>query len=230
MDKYLHKLLFVTEAGRGAVDLARLYLDRDLFRHYSIGSNEPVLVIPGYHCSDEYTKMFREFLTRLGFTVYGWGQGTNLAKVFQYNKLCKYIYKLYIEHNQKPIRVIGYSLGGLYARKLATDHPEIIHSVITMGTPIYQDVEISSMRYISMFAKLSGADYRIQEFLKCIDIEPLVPVLVLYSKTDGIVHWRDALDKKSTPKINHVCIKGSHMGMMHNPMTWRIVRQQYQFS
>lgn len=228
MDKYLHRLLFATEASRGAVDLARLYLDRDLFHQYSIGNKEPVIVIPGYHCDDAYSKMFRQFLIRLDFKVYGWEQGTNLAKIFQYNRLCKYVHNLYNEHNKKPVRVIGYSLGGLYARKLATDYPDIIHSVITMGTPIYQDVEISSMKYISKFAKFLGADHhKFKEFLDCIDIEPLVTTMVLYSKTDGIVHWKDAVDKNITPHIKNVCVNGSHVGMLYNPTAWRAVRQMY---
>lgn len=229
MNKHVHKLLFLAEPPRGIIDLAKLHIDRDLFREQQIGNGEPIVVIPGYHCSDDFTKMFRDFLSRLNYTVYGWDQGVNLAKIHQYQALRRSIFKIQKEH-QIPIRLIGYSLGGVYARKLGIDHPDIIQSVITIGTPIYHDVETSSMRAITLFAKLAGADHQIEGFLQSIDTPPLVPTTVLYSKSDGIVHWRDAVDKTVAPNLKHVCVRGSHMGMMHNPMIWRTVRQQYHFT
>ena len=228
MNKYIHGMLTLAEASRSLVDYATLHLDRDLFQPYNMGNKDPVLIVPGYHCKDEYTTLFQEFLTRLGYTVYGWEQGLNLAQMYQFNILTKHLYRIHKKH-QKPVRLIGYSLGGLYARKLASDHPDVVHSVITVGAPIYQDVETSSMRFITRFAKLAGADARIQEFLTCIDEHPKVMTTVLYSKTDGIVHWRDALDKVSGPNLKHICITGSHVGMMFNPMVWRAIRQTYQF-
>ena len=228
MNKYIHGMLALAEAGRSVVDYATLHLDRDLFQSYNMGSTDPVLIIPGYHCKDEYTTMFQEFLTRLGYTVYGWEQGINFAQMYQFTILRRHLLRIYKKH-QKPVRLIGYSLGGLYARKLASEHPEAVHSVVTVGAPIYQDVEGSSMRFIKLFAKLAGADSRIQEFLDCIDEHPKVLTTVIYSKTDGIVHWRDALDKVSGPNLKHICITGSHVGMMFNPMVWRTIRQTYQF-
>lgn len=224
----MHNLLTLIEPPRGAFELACLYADRDLFLPESIGNKHPVVVIPGYHCDDGYTKMFRSFLRRLDFTQYGWGQNTNLAKMYQYNRVKTLITKLYDKHETK-VRLVGYSLGGLYARKLAIDCPEIIHSVVTVGSPIRQEVETASMKTLTRYAKFIGADQQIGDFLDCIQVEPKVLTTVIYSRTDGIVHWRNALDKVVTPHIKHISVTGSHMGMMHNPLVWRTIKQLYHF-
>lgn len=226
MNNHIHNLLSITEPTRAAIDLVRLHLDRDLFRTYEFGDNNPVLVIPGYHCSDQFTKMFREFLIRLNYKVYGWGQGENLAKIHQFSGVKNKLFEIY-KHHRTPIKVIGYSLGGVFARKLAVDYPEIIDSVITIGTPIYQTQDTSVMRALTGFARLRGADARILEYIKYINVDTEIPIVVLYSKTDGIVHWKDTVDKADRPMLKHICITGSHVGMMHNPIVWRTIRQYY---
>lgn len=226
MNNHVHNLLSITEPTRAVIDLVKLHLDRDLFRTYDFGNNDPVLVVPGYHCSDQFTKMFREFLTRLGYKVYGWGQGENLARIYQFNAVKNRLFEIYKDH-RRPIKIVGYSLGGVYARKLAIDYPDIIDSVITVGTPIYQTQDTSVMRVLTGFAKLRGADSTILEFLKYINFEPEIPIVVLYSKADGIVHWEDTVDKNNRSMCKHICISGSHVGMMHNPIVWRTIRQYY---
>lgn len=224
----MHRLLTLIEPPRVAIELAWLYADRDLFLPESIGNKHPVVVIPGYHCEDSYLKLFHAFLRRLDFSVYGWEQGTNLAKMYQYNRLKRLVEKQYNKH-QTSVRLVGYSLGGLYARKLAVDHPELIHSVVTVGAPIYQDVETASMTALIKYARFMGSDQQIEDFLDCIQVEPKVSTTVIYSRTDGIVHWRNALDKVVTPHIKHISVTGSHIGMMHNPLVWRTIKQLYHF-
>lgn len=224
----MHRLLTLVEAPRVALELACLYADRDLFLSESIGNKEPVIIIPGFLCDDTYLTMFRDFLQRLDFSVYGWQQGPNYAKMYQYNRLKRLITKLSDKH-KTTVRLVGYSLGGLYARKLITDCPELIHSIVTVGAPIYQDVETASMNALVKYAKFLGADQQIEDFLNCIEVEPKVSTTVIYSRTDGIVHWRNQLDKVLTPHIKHISVTGSHVGMMHNPLVWRTIKQLYHF-
>jgi pimeloyl-ACP methyl ester carboxylesterase len=229
MNDFRARLLSVTEPIRSVVDVASLYLDRDLFEPEPIGNKEPIMVLPGYRTSDVYTQSLRTFLTKCNYTVYGWSQGKNMARMSQYDNVKGKLKEIQDIHDQ-PVRVIGYSLGGLYARKLASEVPEYIDSVITVGTPISQDIPTDSLTLLTIVGMMTGADSSMVEFLADLDLDPVVPTTVIYSREDGIVDWRDAVNGVRSENVKHIRVNGAHMGMVHNATVWRAIRQVYQFS
>lgn len=229
MNDFRTRMLALTEPMRGMVDFASLHLDRDLFEPEPTGNKEPIMVLPGYRTSDVYTQSLRTFLSKLNYTVYGWSQGKNLARMSQYDNVKGKLREIH-DHHDQPVRIIGYSLGGLYARKLASEVPEYIDSVITVGTPITQEVQTDSITLLTFMGLMTGADSSIVEFLSDIDLDPQVPTTVIYSRDDGIVHWRDAVNGLKSANVKHIRVNGAHMGMIHNATVWRAIRQAYQFS
>jgi len=99
------------------------------------GDGHPVLVLPGLAAGDATTVILRRFLKTRGYAASGWGQGLNLGLrpgVLEHAR--DTLRALYLEHG-RTVSVVGWSLGGLYARELAKLSPEIVRLVITLGSP-----------------------------------------------------------------------------------------------
>lgn len=99
------------------------------------GDGHPVIVLPGLSASDGSTLPLRGYLGNLGYDVSGWNQGHNFgprAGILDTAK--RQIFDTCAASGQ-PVSLIGWSLGGIYARELAKDLPDCVRSVITLGTP-----------------------------------------------------------------------------------------------
>src|ERR1700742_2417150 len=99
------------------------------------GDGHPVLVLPGLVASDVSTRPLRAFLRNRGYAVSGWRQGRNLGlRPGVQNGLTDLLEEMNDTHGRK-VSLVGWSLGGLYARQLAKMMPERVRSVITLGSP-----------------------------------------------------------------------------------------------
>src|SRR6202165_4016928 len=98
------------------------------------GDGHPVLVLPGLVASDTSTRPLRSFLKNRGYAVSGWGLGRNLGlRDGVQHAMVDLVRELSDSHGRK-ISLVGWSLGGLYARQLAKMMPDRVRSVITLGS------------------------------------------------------------------------------------------------
>ena len=152
-----------------------------------------VLVIPGLLASDFSTRPMRSYLDRLGYTTVDWGLGRNLARLEQVEVLSALVQKLSTE---EPISIIGWSLGGLYARRLADLHPDKVRKVITLASP-YKHLEApnNASWLFSFFQLLRGkARQEPPAWVVSIGAPVAVPSVAFYTKQDGIVPWQACCD------------------------------------
>src|SRR5436305_6280013 len=99
------------------------------------GDGHPVLVLPGLIASDTSTRPLRSFLKGRGYAVSGWRQGRNLGlREGVQDAMQDLVHELSDTHGRK-ISLVGWSLGGVYARQLAKLMPDRVRSVITLGSP-----------------------------------------------------------------------------------------------
>ena len=99
------------------------------------GDGHPVLVLPGLVASDTSTRPLRSFLKNRGYAVSGWRQGRNLGlREGVQHAMVDLVHELNDDHGRK-VSLVGWSLGGLYARQLAKMMPDRVRSVITLGSP-----------------------------------------------------------------------------------------------
>jgi hypothetical protein len=128
--------------------------------------------------------------------------------------------------------IVGQSLGGVYARELARERPEMVERVISLGSPIRmprRHANIAVQYVARSVAALRGkADGCLSEDCKCgvilSDDSPAgVPTTHIYSRTDGVVHWESCIDLSGTPTVENVEVMGSHVGMGLNADVYRIV-------
>jgi dienelactone hydrolase len=146
-----------------------------------------VLVIPGFLCSDQTTFSLRRELARAGFRVHGWKQGWNLgAKPDTLEKLGARIDSL--GHN-RPIVIVGWSLGGLFAREYARYHPDQVKAVITLGSPFSGDPKQNNVWRLYEWVAKHKVD---EPPIPRITDKPPVPHLAIWSRRDGLIAPRSA--------------------------------------
>src|SRR5213080_4856026 len=127
--------LLLTEPIRGLADLAALLLAAPALLAAPRGDGHGVLVFPGLLAGDTRTMPLRAFLRWLGYDVRGWALGRNQGPT---EAVLTGLPRAVLDHAERtgrPVSLIGWSLGGIYAREMARRHPRKVRQVITMGSP-----------------------------------------------------------------------------------------------
>lgn len=207
--------------GRAIAEYARLRFGaRELLRELPRGDGHPVLVVPGFGANDRSTRPLRDILERLGYAAHGWGQGRNLGmnRVIRHH-LRALLPALHKEHGSR-VSLIGWSLGGVFARELARHQPENVRRVITLGSPINHRPDATNVD--ALYRRLNPAYVPDLEAFRQRCQAPPVPCTAVYSRSDGIVAWQTSLENPA-PNTENVEVSGSHLGMGVNPEVIRVI-------
>jgi pimeloyl-ACP methyl ester carboxylesterase len=184
------RLLAATEPVRAAAGVGALALAYPLLRGAPRGEPHRVLVLPGLLASDASTAVLRRWLRGLGYPVVGWELGRNRGPTKEItDELPRLVERLARQHGG-PVSIVGQSLGGIYARRLAGRVPRLVRQVISLGSP-----------FGSAGRPASGLP---------------VPSTAVYSRWDGVVDWR-ACRQRPGPRAENVGVHASHLGMGHDP-------------
>lgn len=221
------KILLGLELIRGTYELGLGIALRDSLQSViPPGDNHPVMIIPGLAGSDESTLYIRRFLESMGYQAFSWGLGRNLGPREGLNHLLERVTKrldeVQKESGSKEVSLIGWSLGGIYARELAKVRPENVRQVITLGTPFKG---AGKMTNASALYELLSKDQSHKDpgIIRRIEAKPPVPFTSLYSKTDGVVHWEASIEEESDLSENVEIIGASHLGLGHNPLSMIVI-------
>src|ERR1700710_2738021 len=118
------------------------------------GDGHPVLVLPGFLASDLSTAPLRRYLRELGYDTHGWQMGRNTGGLARMRAaLSERLAEIHAATGRKG-SLVGWSLGGVYARDLALQVPGVVRSVVTLGSPFAGDVRATNAR--SFYEALSG--------------------------------------------------------------------------
>lgn len=104
-----------------------------------VGGGRPVLVIPGMLSGDRSTALLRKTFDAAGFRSFPAGLGINATLRVERLAALEARLARIVEECGSPAVIVGWSLGGLYARVLAQRHPELVRLVATLGTPFSGD-------------------------------------------------------------------------------------------
>jgi len=180
------------------------------------GDGHPVLVLPGLVASDGSTRALRTFLSGKGYAVSGWRQGRNygLREGVQH-AMVDLVQELSDRHGRK-ISLVGWSLGGLYARQLAKMMPDRVRQVITLGSPFAGDPHSTNAWRVYEWASGRKSDEVDPQFGGDLAVPPPVPTTAIFSRTDGVCAWQGCMEK-SGAQTESIEIESSHCGMGHHP-------------
>lgn len=181
------------------------------------GDGHPVLVLPGLVASDVSTRPLRSFLKSRGYAASGWKQGRNLGlRDGVQDSMVDLVQELNETHGRK-VSLIGWSLGGIYARQLAKMMPDRVRSVITLGSPFAGSPKATNAWRVYEMASGRKADEAPDaSFGGALAETPPVPTTAIFSRTDGVCAWQGCMEK-TTATSESIEVESSHCGMAHNP-------------
>ncbi|OBK26610.1 alpha/beta hydrolase [Mycobacterium asiaticum] len=214
--------LWLSDIPRAVVEYGQLIAALPLRRKLPVGDGHPVLALPGLLAGDGTMWTLRRLLSGLGYQVHGWGLGVNIGPTRKaVAGMPDRLAELH-ERYQAPVSVIGWSLGGIFARTLARRNPSAVRQVITLGSP-YRMHRISQSRASSQFNLFARLHAERHELPLLAENEPLpVPATSIYSRYDGMVAWQTCIDLPSKSAEN-IAVLSSHIGYGHHPATiWAI--------
>ena len=180
----------------------------------SAGDGHPVLVFPGLGAGDVTTVVIRRFLRDLGYPAHAWEQGLNFGPRPGVLEACiERIRQLRAEHG-RPVSLIGWSLGGVYARELAKMMPDDVRQVITLGSPFTGNPKATNAWRV--YQLVSGEKEVDAARFAALKETPKVPTTSIYSRTDGVVAWQCSVEQETATSEN-IEVHASHVGMGMNP-------------
>lgn len=224
-------LFWTLAEGRAIFEINSFYaLRRPLKRFLPKGDGHPVLVVPGFMATDLSTRPLRKLLKDIGYDVYAWGLGRNVVfNPMREAEMGDLVKRIYEKSGKRKISLIGWSLGGAFARELAKSYPDYVHCVISLGSPVSGDRKHSNAHHL--FEAINGKPTpQEQQRYDSLKVAPPVPCTSIYSKTDGIVAWQGSLQEEG-PITENIRVPASHLGLGFNPLVMyaiadRLIQQQ----
>lgn len=216
------KLLLLLES-RAFLEVGAYFSIRHLLSKLPTGDGHPVMVYPGFMASDLSTATLRGELEKLGYETLPWKLGRNLGYSPALDELMQSHLEAMYEHYGRKLTLIGWSLGGVYARELARTKSHCVRQVITMGSPFAGSPKTSNVTWL--YNAVSGerlSDIN-PELLERLAEPTPVPSTAIYSKTDGIVSWKSCRDAHPDEQHENIRIPGSHFGLGFNPWSLHVI-------
>jgi len=218
--------LLGTEPLRAALEYARHRLSPQ--RPAPRGDGHPVVIFPGLGSDGLALAPLRDYVNSLGYHAIDWQLGRNTGPDGDVDEwldgLATHTRGL-LSPFRKRATLIGWSLGGLYARELAKRMRPRVRQVITLGTPFNWTGDSTNVAWIVRLLK--GEHGAISPELGARLCEPPpVPTASVYSRKDGVVAWQSCQHAESLAHVDDVEIDGSHLGMGWNPEVLRVVGER----
>ena len=197
------------------------------------GDGHPVLALPGFLASDLSMSPMRRYLAELGYDAHAWQMGRNLGGLSRVRAALRQRLAEIHESTGRKVSIVGWSLGGVYARDLALHAPHMVRYVVTLGSPFANDVRATNAT--RLYEALSGETIdNDPELLQALSGDLPVPTTSIYSRADGVVNWRTCLLRPSATAENLEVYLASHVGLGVNPAAlWavadRLAQREGQF-
>lgn len=211
------RLLMMAEPSRAMGELASFYAMRPFMGMLPKGDGHGVLVLPGFMASDYSTAPLRRLLADLGYDAVGWNLGRNVrVDQARIEAMLACVERLY-ERTGRPVSIVGWSLGGVFARELAKIAPDKVRLVISLGSPISDDRKHTNAT--RLFEYLNGKEPEVMKSGNFRELAkaPPVPTTSILTRSDGVVHWRGSIQTEDHEACENIEVVASHCGLGVNP-------------
>jgi pimeloyl-ACP methyl ester carboxylesterase len=218
-------VLAATEPVRATAGAGALAATLPLLRLAPRGERHPVLVLPGLMASDVSTGTLRRWLRRLGYPVVGWELGRNRGPTQEVVDALPKLVRRLTDQYGSPVSIVGQSLGGIFARRLALRVPGEVRQVVTLGSPFgpapHGGDDSRAARLYRSYAPTHATGWATAGRERIARPLP-VPSTSVYSRWDGVVNWRACLQEVTATSEN-VAVHAAHLGMGFDPAVLWVV-------
>lgn len=173
------------------------------------GDGHPVLVIPGLLMGDTHTLPLRALLASRGHSAQGWGQGINFGHWDVLPAALEPLLDELCARTARKASLVGWSIGGLFARELARRRPDLVRMVVTLASGVAGSPHANHVW--PLYERMTGhpAETLLVE-------PPPLPSTSIYSRGDGLANWRTCLQQPG-PCWENVEVFSNHHGLGMNP-------------
>ena len=229
----------VMEFGRVVLEMGSTAMLAPVLKRLPAGDGHTIMTIPGFMGADGSTSRLRKFLNGRGYKAIPWGLGRNASEVrsasldefLAHRRRTEDLIARRLEAESlasgRKVSLIGWSLGGLYSVALAHRFPQWIRQVITLGTP-YGDPRGTSL--YNLMGRVYNDQVEVDEAMlaRWVDYtysggELRVPVLALFSESDGIVGAGIARCEGDPRYVSNMAVMASHVGFPFNPLVFGVI-------
>jgi len=220
---------------RYGLELTRLLADRDFLRPSRGASNPPVLLVPGFMAGDQSLSVLAGWLRRRGSRTAPAGMLFNADCAERAVGRLESRLRPFAEDAGGRVVMIGQSRGGELARVAALRNPDLVSTLVMLGSPVLNPLRVGPTVLGAVRAVARLGDLGVPGMLsaECGDgrcctafredlqapLPPAVRAVAIYSRSDGIVSWEACLDRSA----EHVEVESSHVGMSVNTRVYRVL-------
>lgn len=206
---FLEELRAIADRRGGERDARRIV------GHHHALRPQPVMLLPGFGAHPVRMRRMGRSLAVAGHRVEDWGLGHNLGPTEEnFAFLMDRVASLAAYH-RAPISLVGWSMGGMFARELARRQPDKVRKVITLGTPFSGDRRANNVW--RAYHLVTGKSVDVDPIPGCdYTTKPPVPTIAIWSARDGIVAPRTACGRPHE-RDRAVALRCNHMGFPRDP-------------
>ncbi|MHA7819513.1 MAG: esterase/lipase family protein [Erythrobacter sp.] len=180
----------------------------------STSNPQTIILMPGFGAGPLRMRYMARQLEKAGHRTKRWGQGINWGVAAERMEKLEERLLYVAERYEQSVVLVGWSLGGLYARELAKRHPICVHKVITMGSPFSGSPRANNVWRV--YQAIAG--HRVDEPPIEVDIaaKPPVETVALWSPLDGAIAPRSAAGLPGQ-RDRAVALRCTHNGFTYSP-------------
>ncbi|MBV1918324.1 MAG: alpha/beta hydrolase, partial [Sphingomonadaceae bacterium] len=187
--------------------------DASLPSHSPTRNPQPVMLLPGFGAQPRRMRPMQDALGQAGHYVEDWGLGFNFGPTPENFRFLMGRLGSLAHAYGEPVALVGWSLGGLFAREIACRQPQSVSRVITMGTPFSGDPHANNAWRAYELVTGHAVD---EPPVECFaGAKPPVPTIALWSPRDGLIHprsaagWPNERDRAVALRCTHLGFAGS---------------------
>jgi len=212
-----------SEPVRAVLEYARMRMMTR--RAFPRGDGHPVIIFPGLAADRHSIGPLTRFCRQLGYAASDWGRGFNRGPQGDVDAwiddLAQHVGDMARPHHQ-TMSLIGWSLGGIYAREVAKKLSGRVRQVITIGTPFAGTAEQTHVSWV--YRLVNGQQPMLDDALMTrLRQAPDVPTTSIFSRSDGIVAWQACIQSGRSKRTENLEVTGSHCGLGWNTQVLSII-------
>ena len=211
-----------TQAGewRVALEVGRLVWSTPRLAAAPRGDGRIVVCSPGIGAPESTMAPLRAYLRLLGHDSRHWGEGRNSGDLRVHVPSLVARVEAMVRESGREVDLVGWSLGGVASREVARERPDLVRRVVTLGSPVVGGPlhTVFADRYEDGLGARLAASSAAREVERPLQ----VPVTAVWTRRDGVVHWRACVDE-SSPDVTNVEVGSTHLGLGIDPDVWLLV-------